>query len=145
MDLVTRVELFLWHIKRKSLIDAESPLAQMSENFWSRTSTVISLLCSTSSPLNSSCLFCFLNNSFMREINVLRSKGDFPGGTSGKEPACQYRRQEMQVRFLGWEDSPGGGHGNPLQYSCLENSMDRVAWRFIVHRVAKNRTLTEGT
>ena len=63
----------------------------------------------------------------MREINVLRSKGDFPGGTSGKEPAGQYRRQEMQVRFLGWEDSPGGGHGNPLQYSCLENPMDRVA------------------
>ena len=28
---------------------------------------------------------------------------------------------ETQVRSLGWEDSPGGGHGNPLQYSCLEN------------------------
>ena len=31
------------------------------------------------------------------------------------------RRQETQVRSLGREDSPGGGHGNPLQYSCLEN------------------------
>ena len=30
--------------------------------------------------------------------------------------------------------SPGGGHGNPLQYSCLENSMNRGAWRAIVHR-----------
>ena len=29
--------------------------------------------------------------------------------------------QETWVRSLGWEDSPGGGHGNPLQYSCLEN------------------------
>ena len=32
---------------------------------------------------------------------------------------------------------PGGGHGNPLQYSCLENSMDRRAWQDRVHRVAK--------
>jgi len=35
------------------------------------------------------------------------------------------------------EDSPGGGHGNPLHYSCLENSMDRGAWWAIVHRTAK--------
>ena len=34
--------------------------------------------------------------------------------------------------------SPGGGHGNPLQYSCLENPMDRAAWRIIVHRVPKS-------
>ena len=31
--------------------------------------------------------------------------------------------------------SPGGGHGNPLQYSCLENPMDRGAWQAIIHRV----------
>ena len=36
--------------------------------------------------------------------------------------------------------SPGGGHGSPLQYSCLENPMDRGAWRATVHRVGKNRT-----
>ena len=35
---------------------------------------------------------------------------------------------------------PEGGHGNPLQYSCLENSMDRGAWWATVHRVAKNQT-----
>ena len=35
--------------------------------------------------------------------------------------------QETQVRSLGREDSPGGGRGNSLQYSCLENSMDREA------------------
>ena len=35
--------------------------------------------------------------------------------------------------------SPGGGHGNPLQYSCLKNPMDREAWRATVHRVAKSR------
>ena len=36
--------------------------------------------------------------------------------------------------------SPGGGHGNPPQYSCLENSMDRGAWHVIVRRMAKSRT-----
>ena len=36
--------------------------------------------------------------------------------------------------------SPGAGNGNPLQYSCLENSMERGAWQATVHGVAKNRT-----
>ena len=36
--------------------------------------------------------------------------------------------------------SPGGGHGNPLQYSCLENSMDGGAWRVMVHRVTNSQT-----
>ena len=40
----------------------------------------------------------------------------------------------------GWERSLGGGHGNPLQYSCLENPVDRRAWRATVHRVAKSQT-----
>ena len=35
---------------------------------------------------------------------------------------------------------PGGGHGNPLQYSCLENPMDRGAWQATVHRVTKSQT-----
>ena len=44
----------------------------------------------------------------------------------------------MQVRSLqGLGRSPGGGHGNPLQYSCLENPMDRGAWWATVHEVAK--------
>ena len=41
--------------------------------------------------------------------------------------------------------SPGGGHGNPLQYSCLENSMDRGAWQATVHRVNKELDMTEVT
>ena len=45
--------------------------------------------------------------------------------------------QEMQVQSLGQEDSPGEGNGNPLQYSFLENPMDRGAWWAIVHGVAK--------
>ena len=41
--------------------------------------------------------------------------------------------------------SPGGGHGKPLQYSCLENPMDRGAWRAAVHKVAKQLDMTEVT
>ena len=48
--------------------------------------------------------------------------------------------QETQVQFLGQGRFPGGGSGNPLQYSCLENSMDRGAWRATVHWVVKSRT-----
>ena len=46
----------------------------------------------------------------------------------------------MWVPSLGWEDSPGEGNGYPLQYSCLENPMDRRAWQGAVHRVSKNQT-----
>ena len=42
--------------------------------------------------------------------------------------------------ILGSGRSPGGGHGNPLQYSCLENPMERGAWWAIVQRVTKSRT-----
>ena len=50
----------------------------------------------------------------------------------------------MQVQYLDWEDLPGGGHGNPVQCSCLENPMDRGAWRATAHRVAELNT-TEVT
>jgi len=40
----------------------------------------------------------------------------------------------------GWERSPGGGHGNSLQCSCLANPQNRGAWRATVHGVAKSRT-----
>ena len=42
--------------------------------------------------------------------------------------------------LLGSGRSPGGGHGNPLQYSCLENLMEGGAWQAKVHRVAKSQT-----
>ena len=48
--------------------------------------------------------------------------------------------QEMQVLSLGQEGSPGGGSGNSLQYSCLENSVDRGAWKATVQGVTKRRT-----
>ena len=42
--------------------------------------------------------------------------------------------------ILGLGRFPGGGHGNPFQYSCLEKSMDRGAWRATVYGVAKSQT-----
>ena len=48
--------------------------------------------------------------------------------------------QETWVRSLGREDPSGDGNGNPLQYSCLENPMDRGAWWATVHGVAKSWT-----
>ena len=61
----------------------------------------------------------------------------FPGDSGVKNLPAE---QETRVRALGQEDSPGGGHGTPLQYSCLENPMDRGAWWAAVHGVAKSRT-----
>ena len=63
----------------------------------------------------------------------------FSGGTSGKEPACQCRRHKRCRFNPRSRRSPGGGHSNPLQYSCLENPMDRGAWRATVHRVAQSQ------
>ena len=40
--------------------------------------------------------------------------------------------------------SPGGGHGNPLRYSCLKNTTDREVWQATVHRVAKSQTRLKG-
>ena len=48
--------------------------------------------------------------------------------------------QETMVQFLGWEDSPGAGHGNPLQYSCLENRREGGAWWAAVYGVAESQT-----
>ena len=59
---------------------------------------------------------------------------------SDKEFACQCRRQRDAGSILGLGRSPGVGNGNPLQDSCLENSVHREAWRATVHGVAKSRT-----
>ena len=61
----------------------------------------------------------------------------FPGGSDGKESACNAGNLGL---IPGSERSPGGGHGNPLQYSCLENPTDRVAWQAIVHGVVNSWT-----
>ena len=61
----------------------------------------------------------------------------FPGCSVGKESACNAGNLSS---IPGWGRSPGEGNGNPLQYSCLENPMDRRACWATVHGVAKNQT-----
>ena len=64
----------------------------------------------------------------------------FPGGSMVKNlPTNSGDTGDMGL-IPGLERSSGGGNGNPLQYSCLENPMDRRAWRTTVHGVAKNQT-----
>ena len=63
-------------------------------------------------------------------------KWGFPSSTSSKEPSWQCRRGKRDAGSIsGSGRSPGGGRGNPLQYSFLENPMDRGAWYATVHRV----------
>ena len=54
-----------------------------------------------------------------------------------KKSACNAGDGDL-ILGSGW--SPGGGHGNPLQYSCQENPMDIATWQITVHRVAKSQT-----
>ena len=64
----------------------------------------------------------------------------FPGGASGKETACQCRTHMRHGSISGSGRIAGEENGNPIQYSCLENPMDRGAWRVPVYRVTKSRT-----
>ena len=59
-----------------------------------------------------------------------------PGGSDGKEFACNTGGLGLMSRT---GRSPGEGNGNPLQYSCLENSMDRGAWWATIHGAAKSQ------
>ena len=69
----------------------------------------------------------------------------FPGGANGKElPARAGDIRDVGSSTPGSGRSPGKGRGNPLQYSCLENHMDRGAWWAMIHRVAELDT-TEMT
>ena len=61
----------------------------------------------------------------------------FPGGLHGKESACNAGGPDLTP---GSGRCSGEGNHNPLQYSCLENPMDRGAWPATVHEVAKSWT-----
>ena len=63
-----------------------------------------------------------------------------PRCLSGQESACKAEDTGDVGSIPGLGRSPGGGHGSPFQYSCLENPMDRGTWRATVHRVTKNQT-----
>ena len=62
----------------------------------------------------------------------------FPDGSSGKEPSTSAGDVSDAGLIPGSERFPGGGHGNPLWHSCLENPVDRGAWHAVVHGVAQS-------
>ena len=65
----------------------------------------------------------------------------FPSGSSDKESNCQCRR----CGFGTWgRKIPGGGNGNPLQYSCLGNPMEREALWASVHNISESDTIEHG-
>ena len=64
----------------------------------------------------------------------------FPGGTCGKNPSVNAGDVKDVASIPGSGRSLGGGHGNPLQYSCLENLMDREGWWPTVHGIAQSWT-----
>ena len=73
----------------------------------------------------------------LKFIAQLKQGRGFPGGSDSKQSACNVRDLDL---IPGLGRSPGEGNGDPLQYSHLENSMDRGAWWAIVHEVTKSRT-----
>ena len=83
--------------------------------------------------VSSGCLKPFCNE-------VKRGMG-FPCGSDGK--ATAYNAGDLGS-IPGSGSSPGDANGSPLQYSCLENPMDRGAWRATVHRVARSQTGLRG-
>ena len=75
-----------------------------------------------------------------RIMSLSKENYGFTDGVSGKEPACQSKR----CKRCGFDPKlgryPGVVNGNPLQYSCLENFMDREAWWATVHEAAESDT-----
>ena len=70
-------------------------------------------------------------------MTSLKTLEDFPGGSDSKVSACNVG-DPGSIPGLG--RSPGEENGNPLQYSCLENPLDRGVWKAIVHEVSKSWT-----
>ena len=64
----------------------------------------------------------------------------FPDGASGKEPTTQCRNMRDSGSIYELGTFPGGRHGNPLQYFCLKDPMDRGTWCVTVYRVTKSQT-----
>ena len=76
-------------------------------------------------------------NFKIKYFKIYLNKEEFPGGSEDKASACHVGDPGL---IPGLGRSPGEGNGNPLQYSCLENPMDRGVWRATVHGVAKSWT-----
>ena len=79
---------------------------------------------------------CFILKHSTTHTHITSQKMDFPSGPDSKESTCN---PGDHGSILGLGSFPGEGNGKKLQYSCLENPMDRVWWA-VFHGVANNRT-----
>jgi hypothetical protein len=106
-----------------------------------------------SSVIQYACIVCYCTflqdtesctvRSLLSMVVCIRSSLVSPGGSVVRNPLARQEPQEIGVQSIpGSGRFPGGGHGTPLQYSYLENPMDRGAWQATVHRVAKSSTGT---
>ena len=85
------------------------------------------------------------NNDSYHRLSIYYILAQFwrlPRWLSGKESTCQCRRRGLTPGSI-QERPPGEGNGNPLQYSCLENPMDRGAWQATIHGVSKELDTTK--
>ena len=79
----------------------------------------------------------YTDSQVLLRLNISRDDLGLPWWLSSRESACDEEDAGDSGSILGWERSPGGGHGSPLQYSCLGNPVDRGAWWCTVHGVAE--------
>ena len=86
------------------------------------------------------CIYIYLYIYIASSVCVCVCVYGLPWWLSGKESACDAGVTGGTGSTAGSGRSTGGGHGNPLQYFCLENPMDRAAWRATVHVVSKSQT-----
>ena len=91
-------------------------------------------------PQLSSLIIIYLFFNFSKYLKMFLFYWVFPGGASGKESAYQCRRCKRCRLHPLVRRIPGEGSGNPLQYSCLENPLDRGAWWATVHGLTKGWT-----
>ena len=117
-------------VKNCTLLQDQNPFHLFHLNSSISRSVTISLQQYLTQSLNT-----VLSRSFKKNIYLCIM--GFAGGSKGKESACS-AGDPGSIPWLG--RSPGEGNGNPLQYSCLGNSMDRGAWQAMVHGVAKSKT-----
>ena len=96
----------------------------------------------SSSLLSASIFGLCLKLTVSRSTSLDVLDGDFPGDAMVKNLPGKSGDTGDVGLILGSGRFPGGGNGNPLQYSCLENPMDRKAWRAIVHGVTKESNTT---
>ena len=113
--------------------------------------------CFNETSFNAHYFYYLLSNSICQDLSLIIKQGkkeisisdlvNVPGASQVSLGVKNSPANAGDIRDVGLIPGsgrcPGGGHGNPLQYSCLENPMDRGAWRATVHGVAKSWTRLE--